>query len=55
MEQKQYGLTDREAEVYKLLSQSHTYQDIANILYISLNTVRFHVKNINLKKGSSRD
>jgi DNA-binding CsgD family transcriptional regulator len=53
--QKQYGLTDRETEVYKLLSQSRTYQDIADILYISLNTVRFHVKNIYLKKGSSRD
>ncbi len=48
--QEKYRLTEREAEVYGLLSQSMTYHNIAKILHVSLNTVRTHVKNINEKK-----
>jgi hypothetical protein len=50
LEQEQYGLTQRETEVLQLLLQSNTYKDIAVKLHIGLNTVRFHVKNINMKK-----
>lgn len=52
IEQKKYGLSDREAEISHLLLQSYSYQDIARQLQISLNTVKFHVKNINGKKRS---
>jgi DNA-binding CsgD family transcriptional regulator len=52
IEQEKYGLTDREADVYSLLLQSRSYKDIARELGISLNTVRFHIKNINFKKRS---
>jgi hypothetical protein len=50
LEQKKYGLSDRETEILKLLSQAYSYQDISQKLQISLNTVKFHVKNINGKK-----
>ncbi len=52
IEQKKYNLTDRELEVLSLLSQSFSYQEIANRLRVSLNTIKFHVKKINLKKQS---
>lgn len=52
IEQKKYDLTDRELEVLSLLSQSFSYQEISNRLQVSLNTVKFHVKKINLKKQS---
>lgn len=52
IEQKKYGLSDRETEISHLLLQSYSYQDIAQRLQISLNTVKFHVKNINGKKRS---
>ncbi len=50
IEQKKYDLTDRETEILKLLSQTYTYQEIAQALQISLNTVKFHAKNIYSKK-----
>jgi hypothetical protein len=50
IEQKKYNLTDRETEILKLLSQTYTYQEIAQTLHISLNTVKFHAKNIYSKK-----
>jgi DNA-binding CsgD family transcriptional regulator len=49
-EQKKYNLTNRETEIWKLLSQSYTYQDIAQKMQVSLNTVKFHAKNIYAKK-----
>lgn len=52
IEQKKYNLSDRELEVLSLLSKSLSYQEIANRLQVSLNTVKFHVKNINQKKQS---
>ena len=39
-------LTAREAEVIKLLLQGYTYKAIAESLFISENTMKFHVKNI---------
>lgn len=50
IEQQKYNLTDRELEIWKLLLQAYSYQDIAKLLQISLNTVKFHIKNIYAKK-----
>ncbi len=37
-------LTDREIEVIRLMAEGLKYQEIADKLFISLNTVRYHVK-----------
>ncbi|KAB2924375.1 MAG: response regulator transcription factor [Bacteroidetes bacterium] len=39
-------LSDREKEVLRELVQGHTYKSIAERLFISLPTVRFHLQNI---------
>jgi len=44
-------LTEREKEVLKYLAEGLTQKKIANQLYISLDTVRYHCKNIYLKLG----
>lgn len=49
-EQQKYQFTDREMEIWSLLRQDYSYQDIAATLHISLNTVKTHVKNIYAKK-----
>jgi DNA-binding CsgD family transcriptional regulator len=55
IDQKKYDLTERETQILHLLSQAYSYQEIANKLQISLNTVKFHVKNINSKRRSQSD
>lgn len=50
IEQQKYNLTERETEIFRFISQSYTYQEIARTLQVSLNTVKFHVKNIYSKK-----
>ena len=40
------GLTDRELDVLDLMTEGLKYKEIASRLFISLNTVRFHVKAI---------
>ncbi|MGG6270351.1 helix-turn-helix transcriptional regulator [Leptolyngbya sp. AN03gr2] len=52
IEQDKYELTDREAEIWFLLRQKYSYQDISTLLNISLNTVKTHVKNIYAKRKS---
>lgn len=42
-------LTEREREVLQLLAQGATNREIASTLWISENTVNFHVKNILMK------
>jgi len=42
-------LSDREMDTLKLISEDLTNQDIANELYISITTVKTHVRNILLK------
>ncbi len=42
----QFGLSDREKEVLNLLSNGNNYQDIGDILFISVDTVRHHIRNI---------
>jgi DNA-binding CsgD family transcriptional regulator len=50
VKQKKYDLTERETQLLHLLLQEYSYQHIAKTLQISLNTVKFHVKNIHFKK-----
>jgi DNA-binding CsgD family transcriptional regulator len=50
---QKYGLTSREAEVWLLHQAKHTYQQIAEKLYISRNTVKKHLKNIYAKQRDS--
>ncbi len=52
IDRQKYDLTDREAEIWMLLRQEYTYQEIANMLQISLNTVKTHVKNVYAKRRS---
>lgn len=49
-EVEKYGLTPREAEVWLLHRANYTYKEIADKLYISLNTVKKHLKNIQVKR-----
>ncbi|KAM3101186.1 helix-turn-helix transcriptional regulator [Phormidesmis sp. 146-12] len=53
VDRQKYDLTEREAEIWMLLRQEHTYQEIAELLQISLNTVKTHVKNVYAKRRSS--
>lgn len=39
-------LSDRETEVLTLLASGKSYKSIADSLFISINTIRFHIKNI---------
>ncbi len=49
-EANKYGLTSREAEVWLLRRANHSYKEIADKLYITLNTVKKHMKNIYAKQ-----
>jgi LuxR family maltose regulon positive regulatory protein len=42
-------LTDRELDVLTLLAQGHGNQAIAERLFVSVTTVKTHLRNINLK------
>ncbi|MEO9872707.1 7TM diverse intracellular signaling domain-containing protein [Ekhidna sp.] len=46
---RQHALTDREAEVLMCVSKGNTHQKTAEELFISLNTVKYHTRNIYLK------
>jgi signal transduction histidine kinase/DNA-binding NarL/FixJ family response regulator len=48
---KQYGLVEREVEILGLLAQRYTNPQIAEALFISRNTVKFHIKNLFGKMG----
>jgi DNA-binding CsgD family transcriptional regulator len=54
-ESNQYGLTDREAEVWILRRSGYSYQAIADQLYITVNTVKKHCKNIYAKQKAYLD
>lgn len=44
-----YQLTQREAEIFKLLLEHQTNQEIADTLFLSIGTVKTHVHNIFIK------
>lgn len=48
---KRYQLVEREVEVLKLMAQRLSNPEIAEALFISRNTVKFHIKNIFGKMG----
>lgn len=52
-EKRRYGLTEREMEVQSLRKAECTYECIAKQLHITVNTVKKHIKNINLKRSAS--
>ena len=52
--QQNKELTHAEQQILQLLAHNLTYTEIAKSLYISVNTVRFHLKNIYRKLGSNR-
>ena len=41
-----YALSDREVDVLKALTEGHSYKSIAEKLFVSVHTVRFHLHNI---------
>ena len=41
-----HDLSEREIEVLTLLAKGKSYKTIADILFISINTIKFHIKNI---------
>ncbi len=43
---EEHRLTPRELEVLKLLADGHSYKTAANALSLSLDTIRFHIRNI---------
>ncbi|MBF2068049.1 MAG: LuxR family transcriptional regulator [Calothrix sp. C42_A2020_038] len=47
---KKYGLTERETQVWLLRKANLTYKEIAARLYITINTVKKHLKNIYAKQ-----
>ncbi|MGB7250935.1 MAG: helix-turn-helix transcriptional regulator [Phormidesmis sp.] len=50
-----FGLTKRETEVWQLRLRGADYNEISTTLWISLNTVKKHVKNILAKRSSHED
>lgn len=47
--QGQFGLSEREIDVLSLLTKGLTNQQIGDKLFLSANTVKFHIRNIYLK------
>ncbi|MBD6616742.1 helix-turn-helix transcriptional regulator [Komarekiella sp. 'clone 1'] len=49
-EVKKFEMTPREAEIWLLYRSNYSYKEIAAKLYITLNTVKKHMKNIHTKR-----
>ena len=47
------GLTSRELEILKLMVHGDSNPDIAEKLFVSRSTVKFHVSNILMKLGTA--
>ncbi|MEH2025361.1 helix-turn-helix transcriptional regulator [Nostoc sp.] len=52
-EVKKFDLTPREAEIWFLYRSNYSYKEIATKLYITINTVKKHMKNIHTKRQTS--
>jgi DNA-binding CsgD family transcriptional regulator len=52
-EVNKYGLTPREAEVWLLRRANYSYKEIADKLYITLNTVKKHMKSVHAKQQAN--
>ncbi|MGK7887863.1 MAG: helix-turn-helix transcriptional regulator [Leptolyngbyaceae cyanobacterium] len=50
-----YKLTPRETEVWRLKRRGYSYRAIAQTLYVSENTVKKHLKNIQAKRRAGGD
>ena len=48
------GITPRELEVLQLMAQGHSNQQIAEQLFVSLNTVKTHISNVLSKLNAAR-
>ncbi len=48
-QRKDYGLSEREKEVLQYLVKGHSYKLIADAMFVSVDTVRSHIKNIYVK------
>jgi DNA-binding CsgD family transcriptional regulator len=46
---EKYEITDREADVLHMISHGYNNAEIADKLFISINTVKYHIKNLYLK------
>lgn len=44
--QKDYGLTSRESQILKLITEGYSNNEIANQLFVSINTTKAHVASI---------
>ncbi len=55
MESIKYELTSREAQIWLLYRAQYSYKDIAAELYVSINTVKKHMKNIHAKRQAFVD
>ncbi|MDI6717308.1 MAG: response regulator transcription factor [Actinomycetota bacterium] len=53
-EEAEYGLTNREQQIISLINQGFSNQEIANHLFISIATVKFHLSNIYRKHNVKR-
>ena len=49
--QKQLALTNREEEIMRWVAEGKTNWEISIILHVSLNTIKFHLKNVYHKLG----
>jgi DNA-binding CsgD family transcriptional regulator len=54
-EAKQFGLTPSETKVFSLYRANYSYSEIAEALFISVNTVKKHMKNIHRKRKDGLD
>ena len=50
-----YGLTERETEVWQLRLRGDAYKEISAALWISVDTVKKHIKNIHAKQRIHQD
>jgi DNA-binding CsgD family transcriptional regulator len=55
LEAQYFGLTPRESEVWDLRNQGRSRREIADHLYISIDTVKKHLANIQIKRQTYLD